>query len=1083
MRFKIFFLIICLFKLITVFGISDEFVPFSKENNKLTNNIVEAVVRDNYGYVWVGTNNGLNRLDGYSTKNFMYDPLDSTTISSNNIKSLLVDADGDLWIGTIDGGLNLYDRENSSFIHFTNQDKSKNNFSGKNISSIIQDKNGLIWIGTIGDGIYSYHKKTKEFTHYQLNPNDLYNTNIRTLLCDSKNNIWIGFDYDSNGIYRIDGLTNDISFYSPQKQQGKVTGLGPVRGIIELNDGRIIASTWTGRFYEAASDGSFSLNLFKDESFLNNASISHMINDRDGNIFVGCWEQGLYQLSDEFNIINHYEKDVVYKSSIQSNAITSLYIDSQNNLWVAHRNNGVSMLNMNKQMFKKLNIELNGKKISDNIDVQAFAKDKYNNLWFATRGSGLWKYNLTSNTFKQFSTKNGNGLKTDFLLTLHIDDEGFIWVGTDGKFIARFDPVTEKFKHIDFNWSDWSAVFAIAETDKFLWCGTWGSGVKILDKKSFNVTTIDFDLSDQYRNSVFDVKVSDSLLWIANIGIGLYCYNLNNNQLELKFSSETKKADFPNFRINDLYIENPNTLWISTSGGGSVRYNIKNNQIQIVDQNNGLSSAIVQTVLTDSNKKYWFLTQNGITVTNSEFSQPVNFYTHNGLLSNTINKSSAFYDSTENRVYVGTQLGINYFDTQKIIIDSTVNSVIFTGLSVLGEEIPPSKHSFFNTNIEVASTITLQPKQNLFTIYFSSMDFNPSFLNCYYYQLEGFDKNWIYTPFTKNFAQYTNLDPGTYTLKVKTLNRDGIESSKYSSIKIIVKPTFYQTLFFKIASLLLLIITIAFVYRIRYRSLHKAKLLLEKNVKERTAEIERQKQFIEKQNMMLEESNASKDRFFSIIGHDLNNPMSSIDQLLEYLASDYKNMSPEMLEKVIRQLKKSSAHTIELLKNLMTWARTQTQRIEINSTSHPIFELFAEVQKTCEILALKKNQQLEFHTHPDLYGYFDFNTISAVLRNLITNAIKFSHPNQTITITTQTIDNEIIVSVSDQGTGIRKENLINLFKIENIKTKNGTNGETGTGFGLILCHEFVLLNKGKIWAESTYGKGSTFFFSIEKHDV
>ncbi|MBN2261542.1 MAG: hypothetical protein JW735_01425 [Prolixibacteraceae bacterium] len=1059
------------------FGFNDEFIHFTKENNKLTNNIVEAVVRDNYGYIWVGTNNGLNRLDGYSTKNYMHNSLDSSSISSNFIKSLLIDNEGDLWIGTIDGGLNLFNRENNTFIRFPSANSSKNKFSGRNISSIIQDQNGLIWIGTIGDGIYSYSKASKEFVHYQLNPYDKHNTNIRTLFCDSNNNIWIGFDYESNGIYRIDGISRKISFYSPEKQQGATTALGPTRGIIELNDGRIITCTWTGRFYQTIANTN-TLKLFKDETFLNNASISYMINDEQGNIFIGCWEQGLYRLNDKFEIVNHYQKDQTQISSIQSNAINSLYIDSKNKLYVAYRNNGISLLNLNKQMFKQLNLGKSTKTTTENIDAQSFAKDKSGNIWIASRGNGLIKYNKIDQSFKQYTTENCKGLKTNFLLCTHIDSEGMIWVGTDGKFIAKFNPETEEFKHIDFDWTDWSAVFAIAETDKYIWCGTWGSGLKKVDKKTHKVSTIDFDTSDQYRNSIFDLQLTDSLLWIANIGIGLYCLNLETDSLTLKFSTTEKPEIFPNARINDLSIENENILWISTSGGGAVCYNVKTNKYDVINQEKGLSSDIVQSVLIDNNKKHWFFTQTGITVSDSIFHNPIKFYTHNGLLSNQINKSSAFYDSDDNTMYAGTQFGINYFDPTHLLIDTNVNQVVFTGLSVMGEEVPFTNNEFYEKNIETSPSIHVKSKQKLFTVYFSSMDFSPSFLNCYYYQLEGFDKNWIYTPYTKNFAQYTNLNPGTYYLKVKTRNRDGIESKNISSLKIVVKPAFYQTLFFNIASILLLVFSIAFAYRVRYRSLHKAKILLEKNVKERTAEIERQKQQIEQQNILLEESNASKDRFFSIIGHDLNNPMSSINQLLEYLEAEYKNMPPEKLEKFIINLRKSSTHTIELLNNLLSWARTQTNRIEINQKHYPICELFENVNKSCLVLAEKKNQKITFDCKPEHIACFDFNTISTVLRNLLTNAIKYSDPDQEIRVVSQKSNNEMIISVIDKGIGIKEESLKNLFKIENFKSKPGTHGEKGTGFGLVLCYEFVILNNGRIWAESTPGKGSTFSFSL-----
>jgi len=230
---------------------------------------------------------------------------------------------------------------------------------------------------------------------------------------------------------------------------------------------------------------------------------------------------------------------------------------------------------------------------------------------------------------------------------------------------------------------------------------------------------------------------------------------------------------------------------------------------------------------------------------------------------------------------------------------------------------------------------------------------------------------------------------------------------------------------------------------------------------------------------LLDQNNASKDRFFSIIGHDLNNPMSSIAQLLELLEMEYDTMPSETVSIMIKHLRKSSAHTLELLHNLMTWAQTQTNRIKINKQVHAISQLFEATQTVCEMQAQQKNIHLSFKTMPSHFGSFDMNTISTVLRNLVTNAIKFSRPNDTVLISSKIEDGKLVICVKDQGLGIPNSELKYLFKIEKMKSKKGTQGETGTGLGLILCHEFVQLNGGRIWVKSTVGQGTTFYFSIE----
>jgi signal transduction histidine kinase/ligand-binding sensor domain-containing protein len=1055
------------------------FIPFTNENQKLTNNIVEAVVRDALGYVWVGTNNGLNRLDGYTTHNYVNDPSDPHSLSSNFIRTLFIDSDGDLWIGTIGGGLNFYDRANDRFVRYQPQANSPNSISGNNVAAIVEDQDGALWIGTTGDGINRFDKKTKMFTRFRLDPTDPFNTNIRSMMCDFENNIWVGFDYESNGVYRIGARTGKISFLKPDQQVGKASGLGPVRGIVQHKNGRIFVATWGGRIFEVEQEPSNKMRLVRDKAYFNNAAITDFITDREGNFWVGSWEHGLLCLDENLTIRKKFVKERTKQESIVSNSINKLIVDSHNALWIAHRNNGVSMLSLDIPLFQKLDAVLDGKPFIDDLDAQAFQKDRNGNIWIATRGQGLWRYNPQNETFKQFIVDKKNGLTTNYLMSIHICAHGQIWVGTDGQFITRFDPLTERFTQIDYSWGDWSAVFSITCDTEYLWCGTWGSGVKRVNKKTLEVQSIDFDAEDQYRNSVFDVVLLDSTLWIANIGLGLFKMNRNATKPELVFSTNEPKGIFPNSRINDLDTEGDSILWISTAGAGAIRYNVKTKKLEALNERNELSNNIVQAVVHDRYNQYWFSTISGVTVLNRNFKQPINFYIHNGLPSNAINKSAAFYDSEADRIYLGTQLGVSFFNPSNVEVDSFANRVIFTGFSVMGQAIDKLPNPHADAPISIANSITLNPGDKMLTIYFSAMDFSPSFLNSYEYKLVGFDENWRKTTYSKNFAQYTNLNPGTYFFKVKTSNRDGVASNEESVLKVVVKPAVYQTWLFKLGVLLLLVLCVLLIFKWRMKSLKRAKHKLEAKVAERTLEIEQQKAYIEKQNKLLEENNASKDRFFSIIGHDLNNPMSSIDQLLELLEMEYDTMPSETVSIMIKHLRKSSAHTLELLHNLMTWAQTQTNRIKIDKQVHAVSQLFETTQTVCEMQAQQKNIHLSFQTKPLHVGFFDMNTISTVLRNLVTNAIKFSKPNDTVLISSKIEEGKLVICVKDHGSGIPNSELKDLFKIEKMKSKKGTQGETGTGLGLILCHEFVLLNGGKIWVKSTIGQGTTFYFSIE----
>jgi signal transduction histidine kinase len=329
-------------------------------------------------------------------------------------------------------------------------------------------------------------------------------------------------------------------------------------------------------------------------------------------------------------------------------------------------------------------------------------------------------------------------------------------------------------------------------------------------------------------------------------------------------------------------------------------------------------------------------------------------------------------------------------------------------------------------------------------------------------------------------VQYTNLYPGIYHFKVSAVNNDGIISDQTTSLEIIVHPAFWQTLFFKIFIILIIVLLIILYFKNRYKSLLSSKVLLEKKVVERTAEIQQQKEQIEQQNQLLEQANLSKDKFFSIISHDLRNPVTTIDQMAELIIMKFNHVPEEKIMNYLQLLKRTSAGTLELLDDLLIWARTQTNRIEINKRNLNVQEVLAHIFNICQPIAEKKNIEILLPPPTELQIYADKFSVHTTLRNLITNAIKFSHPYSYVTITLEETNEIVVFHISDTGIGMRDEEVRKLFKVEKIHSKQGTAGETGSGLGLVLCHEFLTLNGGSIWVESKPGEGSIFSFSLKK---
>ncbi|HPS11993.1 MAG TPA: two-component regulator propeller domain-containing protein [Prolixibacteraceae bacterium] len=1084
---RIFYLLILLLCTLPLWGIDEEenFICLNTGNGRLTHNTIQAIARDSNGYIWVGTNYGLNRLDGYQTINYVNDPNDSTSISSSFIKALFVDSQNDLWVGTIGGGLNKYDRNTNGFIHFA-PSSSPNSISGLNISVITEDKSGHIWIGMIGNCVNRYDKKTGQFKRYNLDKMDparKINSNVDEIFSDTDGNIWVGMNQGE--VFKINTQTDFTTYYGLKSYHNHFKDVGSIKGISQLKNGTLLFASWSGNLYKLNTETDDHIKEFKDAAFFDNNNLTDVTVDNDGTIWVSTWERGLYSFNPNTSEKKYYSRDKNIPTSLGSNALNQLLLDDRNNLLIGTLDNGLSILPLKKKMFKTL--PLKDPVTSSNKDFNSYSilRDDYGYLWIGTRGEGLIRYNLKTSEHKSYLANKNRGMESNSILTLKKSDNGKIWIGTDGKFITLLDPLTEKFTPMENRFDDWSkAIFCLAENKEFLWCGSWGGGIKKVDRKTGRYTSIDFDEKDQFRNSIFDLELQDSILWVANVGMGLIKYNIHTGHQTIYCNSE-KFPGFPKERIIDIFIENPHTFWLSTDGAGTYKFDPIAEKIENLNEKYPISGTIVQSIIPDKEGKIWIASISGVTCINPSNGICYNFDKSNGLLNNQLNKSALFFDTIDNIIYVGGVEGVNFFNPSEIIIDSTKARVNITELRIMGKRIHNPNGRNISKAIDITDKIDLYNNDKIVSLNFSSMEFNPSGKNRYLYKLEGFDKDFVETPFSENVVQYTNLYPGEYIFKVKASNNDGILSDQITAIKIVVHPAFWQTILFRLG-VIVLIICLVFIYiKIHYKKLYKAKVELENKVKERTSEIQKQKEQIEQQNRELETANDTKNKFFSIISHDLRNPVTAIDQLAQLILMHHNVVSSDKMLSYFHMLKKSSENTLELLDDLLIWARTQTNRIEIQKMNIAVDDLILGVVDICKPTAENKNIILLFPPITGLTVNIDKKTIQTVLRNLTTNAIKFSYPGEKVQIEVEEGKEEVIFKVIDSGIGMTDDEIKSLFKIEKLHSRQGTSGETGTGLGLILCQEFLALNNGKIWVESDPdgsrgSKGTTFYFSVKK---
>jgi signal transduction histidine kinase len=370
----------------------------------------------------------------------------------------------------------------------------------------------------------------------------------------------------------------------------------------------------------------------------------------------------------------------------------------------------------------------------------------------------------------------------------------------------------------------------------------------------------------------------------------------------------------------------------------------------------------------------------------------------------------------------------------------------------------------FPTHISEAKEIKLNSSQSVFSFSFAGINYTHPKKNQYSYIMEGFEKDWNYTDASRRYVTYTNLNPGEYTFRVIASNNDNIWNKRGVSLRIIILPPWWNTLWFKIISISTIILILVFIFISRFRNLKKQKIQLEKSVAIKTSE--------------LRELNVSKDKFFSIIAHDLKNPFSSIISVSEMLKEEITSSNTATLENYAGMINTSAVQTMRLLENLLEWANSQRGKISFTPVPIDLHELLAEEFTVLNEIAYGKNIELKNSIDNNLTIIADKNMIKTILRNLISNAIKFTNKNGKVEVNSITRTNQLEIAVSDNGIGMTQETAAKLFKIDANLSTLGTENEKGTGLGLFLCKEFVEKHGGKIWVESQEGKGSTFKFLV-----
>lgn len=1004
-------------------------------NDGLSQNAVLSVVQDGNGFMWFGTQDGLNRYDAKSFKVYKHSAPDSTSLSFNYISILFVDSQKKLWVGTRNG-LNRYSARYDRFEHIALATNSKSDII---ISSICEDSRHQLWVwSSVGLFMLSEPKRGQYFSRLVPLPDSvagLGGTNSRIITQDRNGNYWLG---SSAGLTRMTMINNKPVLKTFKKSPDDKHSLSDnyITSIFQDSKGRLWIGTLHGgiNLYDSLTD-KFIRYSFRDAAFLPvNNNIRVITENNDGKILIGTLG-GLCILDPEtksWSLCRHSPDD---NHSLSNNSIYSVYPTKDNIIWIGTYWGGVNYSSPYNSAFHIYRTN----KVSDvnNNIISVVKEDVAHNLWIGTEGGGLNYLNIRTGTVTAYVNKPNDpgSIASDLIKVVYIDKENTVWIGTHGGGLNKFEG--SRFSHYLYGKNDPatlnSEIISLYEDDnERLWTGTQ-NGLLILDKNNDLLPIQNKITSAIGRNTVKSIYETSGKKMLLGTSQGLFITDDSDNVL----AHLDKRTGLPGNDINCIYEDEHKNIWLGFYNGGICCLYLNGHTIRKVlafDEKDGLSNNNVMSIQSDDEHNLWFSTGNGLSKfdpVNKSFS---NYFVKDGIAGNTFN-INASCKTYEGELLFGGYNGITRFFPQDIIRNNHPPRTIFTGLDLFNRQVSINgKDGILKKNIDLQPTLVFHANQNIFTVDFATLNYIMPEKNRYAYKLDGFNKDWTYT--NTPSATYMNLPPGTYTLQVKGTNNDQIWGEPVS-IKIKVLPHFWETAWAYLIYMLAFSTLLFFIIRFFFlRSLLKRD----------------------------QELTALKLNFFTNISHEIRTHLSLINGPVEQLLS---TTNDEFNAHQLKTVKKNADSLLQLVTELMDFRKAETGSLKLHFKRYDIVSfLREEIMEPFYNLSLSKNIRSELISDVhSVYVDFDKEQLHKVFFNLLHNAYKFTESGCYVNVTVNNEKDNVQIIISDNGSGIAPENIPNIFTNYFQGADNGQSN-SGYGIGLALAKSIVELHKGAISVEN-----------------
>jgi signal transduction histidine kinase/ligand-binding sensor domain-containing protein/DNA-binding response OmpR family regulator len=1106
-----------------------KFKSFAKENGLSSSNVT-SVAQTPDGFLWIGTSDGLNRFDGYSFNVYRNDPHDSTSLSDNNITTIFVDSKGNLWIGTQTSGLSRYIKEKDNFKNYSSRTHEASSISSYYIKSIAEDADHQLWIATTM-GLNKYNQANDSFERYfhevsivvkdhtadSLASHNLPDHIVKTvrafkgmsfsneqsfrkalgetlsekelstwkarilkycmlkitadhivaLQTDSLGNLWMA--YDKKGLGFFNPRTNVLKIYNDPHQDGFWN-----KEIKSLHlDHKFL---WIG-----TRDGKLGkLDIVNDNLSIVNIpfqtyNIESVISDSKGKIWFGD-DYGLCRIVSDENVFYRYQNEENNLYSLPTTAVKVIFEDVQKNIWIGCAFGGIS-LTISDMVFEHYKHYQNASSLSKN-GVSSVLEDSKGNVWIGYYTMGIDRINKDKSITRfNYDPSNLSGVGKGSVFEIFEDHDGVIWIGTYEGGLQYFDSKSDSFITIKNDKKKESTITtndvrAIAEDHEGnLWIAIHGQGVARFNKhnKSIKHYYADYDdLQHSLANDwVFTLIIDkEDNVWVGSVyGLSvLYkgadnfvSYNRDNNNLGHNM-------------VKSLLEDKNGNIWVGTENGLNL-FDKKKKRFTLYNDKSGLPNNVIHTLQQDTRGNLWIGTNNGLSRFNPEQKTIVNYSVLDGLQSNEF-FPNASCKSKSGRMLFGGCNGLNIFEPNRILTDSSSVDVHFSGLSLFNKPVKVGTE-MLPAPLDQVLSITFASNQNVFSIAFVGLSYRHAEKIHYAYKLEGFETQWNYVG-SKREATYTNLDPGTYTFKVKAANSEGIWNQHEQDLSIVVLPPLWKTPF-AYAIYVLFILSLLYLLRrtIIYREQLRSELRLQQLDAQKTHEMD-----------------SLKLKFFTNISHEFRTPLTLIIGPSETLMQGSEAMDASKRNSYFQLIHRNAQRMLRLINQLLDISALDAGFMKLRVGRHDIVAFCRNIAEAFQYRADNSRLQYKFESNVESADvYFDYDVVEKVLYNLISNAMKFTNEGGKVLVKITIADGTdsslpqamlkrdqscqfVKLEVEDNGIGIpssiKQKVFERFYQADNVGKKNGT------GIGLALARQLVERHYGNISVQSEEGHGCIF---------